>query len=178
MDVSEEHKVFDDKVTLFRASDETLMRRATSVGPGLSSYYNDVDYDEEHHDLDNLRSVSRGRVREQLPTPTPSRQPSRQRSQRHMSLDLGGVQWQSPPAIVQTHAPDPAWMSPPPTEPPTPPTPSSESLFNPHSPHLHSHARERPAQTLEDFRNALRADLTLSRRSKYLQFLICQKMFF
>jgi hypothetical protein len=159
MDVTQEHKVFSASATVFRASEEltSFTRRAASLGPGLS-YYQDLTLDDEEDNY-HQRSMSRGRDR------LPRRDSDNVVNPRFMSSDRYASGYYSG---SHGHTPDPAWMSPPPTEAPSPA--SSEHRINAinGTPYSYtrpaaSQARESPAQTLEDFRNALRNDLDTSR---------------
>ncbi|KAF8346017.1 hypothetical protein F5887DRAFT_146677 [Amanita rubescens] len=70
MEVTEEHTLFHSSITYFRAGQDSIIRRPTSVGPGISLHNGHEDWDEYPH-TPTLPGVS------QPPTRSPSRQARR-----------------------------------------------------------------------------------------------------
>lgn len=146
IEVTEEHKIFTAKTVFFRAG--STPRRTSSVGPGIN-FDDDAgldDWEIEPHHPDTPRN------REEVSTVEVSHNPTNNRPARHSSADSSYFQRSPVYHREELHLgqiPAYAFVTPPSTShleaPPQP-------LYSPRTP-------EDPAQTLEDFRNALRADL-------------------
>ncbi|KAJ7287163.1 hypothetical protein C8J57DRAFT_578429 [Mycena rebaudengoi] len=134
VDVQEDHKVYSDTIILFQAG--PAPRRNASVGPGVHPW---------HDDEDHSSRPGTPRMPDDPPRPSP-------RVARRVSADLS--YFQQLPLHSDPDSPGPP--IPPYTPLPTPPSSSSHTSPTQSTHHLHR-VEENPAQTLEDFRNALRA---------------------
>ncbi|KAJ6631582.1 hypothetical protein B0H10DRAFT_1772333 [Mycena sp. CBHHK59/15] len=146
VDVQEEHKVFSESTVYFRAG--PAPRRTASVGPGVLPWHED-DYPFEHTSLPETPRLH--------DDPQPSPRPSA-RAARRVSADSSYFHHTS---IHESHD-HPGPPIPPYSSLPTPPSTSNDASPRRSLSHL-MRVDGDPAQTLEDFRNALRLGLSPAR---------------
>lgn len=177
--------MFSATSVLFRAL-EPSQKRAASVDPGMSKFCDDAAEDDE----EDIRRFTPGEGSSSSVRPYSLRSPSSTRGARNMSVDYNSLQRHEPYSHhEQLHELPPLPPYSPPLSTPvlTPGTltPSSSSPERPSqspapsSRHLDTRAtvHESPAQTLQDLRDALRADLSGDTRSRFNVrdvFLLCK----
>lgn len=145
IEVQEEHTIFNTSTVFFRASNTPTSRRPASVGPGLEPYW---DEDEGFRGRPSTPRNERGPqdtttdTRSGTDTPPPARG-------RPVSVDSSVLQ-----RDVVSHREEPLAL-------PTPPyTPTLGSPIDRPNPLSRTHSlipEDSPAQSLEEFRNALMA---------------------
>lgn len=139
VDVQETHTLFRSSTVFFKADDNPLPRRAQSTGPGVTLYPDDDDSEVE--------TPPRGRGMR-----TNTTESTETRINRRLSVDAAGYHSSHPHPQQQDHHPLPPLADLPPYTPPMSPTMAPARS-------LSRHFTENPALTLEESRNALRADL-------------------
>lgn len=169
IDITEEHRLFSASTVFFRAGGAP--RRTASIGPGVHCSNEDMEA-EEWQDIRSHSSTPRYQEDAAFLRATDFDDRSLSRpahpASRRLSADSSVFQRDHVSQREEFFsAPIPPY-SPGIT---TPNSSSSEHIMSSPGPSSSHWARvhEDPAQTLEDFRNALRAGLTVDHRSQYLE---------
>jgi hypothetical protein len=159
--VSEEHKIFKASTVFFRAGSTPSSRRPASVGPGLEFYHDEEEPHEPPNEYSDGIETPRNGTTSVEHNDLPSRI-TRRSSVDSFTFQRDFISHRENNVALPTPPYTPTLGSPTHSERPT----LSATSSNPSVPTITP--EETPAQTLEEFRNALRADLEEEQRSDSL----------